>query len=90
VLKPVIFPWFDSLTAEQKKEFMFMEDGLKIHARMAKLPCKLRGLRGFDWPPSSPDLNLIEKIWRWMKNKITKLEAVPTLIEDIKEVLTEL
>ena len=51
--------------------------------------CK-KGIRGFDWPPSSPDLNSIEKIWRWMKNEITKLENVPTSIEDMKEVLQEL
>jgi transposase len=67
-----------------------MEDGAKIHKGVAKLPRKLRGLRGFDWPPSSPDLNPIEKVWRWMKNEITKLETVPTLIEDMKEVLQEL
>ena len=67
-----------------------MEDGAKIHKGVAKLPRKLRGLRGFNWPPSSPDLNLIEKIWRQMKNEITKLETIPTLIKDIKEVLQEL
>jgi len=90
VLNPIIFPWLDSLIAKQKKEFLFMEDGSKIYIGAAKLPRKLRGLRGFDWPPSSPDLNPIEKVWRWMKNEITKLETVPTLIEDIKEVLQEL
>jgi transposase len=64
VLNPIVFPWFDSLTAEQKEEFLFMEDRAKIHKGIAKLPRKLHGLRGFDWPPSSPDLNLIEKVWR--------------------------
>jgi hypothetical protein len=87
VLNPIIFPWLDSLTAKQKEKFLFMEDGSKIHMGMAKLPCNLRGLRRFDWPPSSPDLNPIEKIWQWMKNEITKLETVPTSIEDMKEVL---
>ena len=64
-----------------------MEDGAKIHKGMAKLPRKLRGLRGFNQPPSSPDLNPIKKIQRWMKNEITKLETIPTLIKDMKEVL---
>jgi transposase len=64
VLNPIVFPWFDSLIVEQKEEFLFMEDRAKIHKGMAKLPRKLRGLRRFDWPPSSPDLNLIEKVWR--------------------------
>ena len=49
-----------------------------------------KGILGFDWPPSSPDLNPIEKVWRWMKNEITNLDTVPTTIEDMKEVLGEL
>ena len=31
VLEPVIFPHFDSLTDTQKEEFIFMEDGAKVH-----------------------------------------------------------
>ena len=86
----VVFPYYDKLSAKQKAEFGFMEDGAKVHAGKARLPRLNRGMRGFDWPPSSPDLNPIEKIWRWMKNKITKLETVPTSIEDMKEVLQKL
>jgi transposase len=90
VLKAVVFPWFDSLLSKQKEEFIFMEDGAKVHKGYARLPRLNRGLRGFSWPPSSPDLNPIKKVWRWIKNKITKLETVPTTIEDLKEVLQEL
>jgi hypothetical protein len=39
-----------------------MEDGAKIHKGHAILPRRLKGLRGFNWPPSSPNLNPIEKI----------------------------
>ena len=34
--------------------------------------------------------NLIEKIWRWMKNEINKLETIPTTEEDMIEALKEL
>ena len=57
---------------------------------LQQLPRLNHGIRGFDWPPSSPDLNPIEKVWRWMKHEITKLETVSTTIEDLKEVLQEL
>ena len=87
VLKAVVFPFYNKLSDKQKEEFIFMEDGVKVHKGKARLPRLNRGIRGFDWPPSSPDLNPIEKIWRWIKNEITKLETVPTTIEDIKEVL---
>ena len=88
VLEAVVFPFYDSLTSAQKEEFIFMEDGVKVHKGKAQLPCLNRGIYGFDWPPSSPDLNPIEK--RWMKQEITKLETVPIMIEDMKEVLQEL
>jgi hypothetical protein len=87
VLEAVVFPFYDKLLDEQKEEFIFMEDGSKVYKGKARLPCLNRGIRGFNWPPSSLDLNLIEKIWRWMKNEIIKLETVPTTIEDMKEVL---
>ena len=67
-----------------------MENGVKVHQGQAKLSRKLKGLRGFNWLPSSPDLNPIEKIWRWMKNEITKLETVLTSVEDMWEVVQEL
>lgn len=67
-----------------------MEAGAKVHKGKARLPRLNYGIRGFDWPPSSPDLNPIEKIQRWMKNEITKLETVPIIIEDMKEVIQEL
>jgi hypothetical protein len=71
VLEPVVFLWFDTFSKQQKKEFYFMEDGSEVHKGFAKLSCQLKDLRGFKWLPSSPDLNLIEKIWRWIKNEIT-------------------
>jgi len=41
-----------------------MEDGAKVHEGKARLPHLNRGIRGFDWLLSSPDLNLIKKIWQ--------------------------
>ncbi|KAF8847202.1 hypothetical protein BDZ45DRAFT_607803 [Acephala macrosclerotiorum] len=67
-----------------------MEDGAKVHKGVARLARLEKGIKGFDWPLSSPDLNPIEKVWRWMKHEITKLEKVPTTIEEMKEVLQAL
>ena len=66
-----------------------MEDGAKVHKGKARLWRLEHGIRGFDQPPSSPDLNPIEKVWRQMKNDITKLEATPTSIKEIIKVLQE-
>jgi hypothetical protein len=61
-----------------------------VHKGKARLPRLNHGVRGFDWPPSSPDLNPIEKIWRWIKDEINKLNTIPLTIKDLKEVLQEL
>jgi transposase len=90
ILEPYVFELWDSLTEEERLDHIFMEDGAKVHKGVARLARLEKGIRGFDWPPSSPDLNPIEKVWRWMKHEITKLEKVPTTIEEMKEVLQAL
>jgi hypothetical protein len=72
VLVPVVFPLFDNLGPE----YIYMEDGPKVHLGKARLPRLEHGVRGFVWPPS-PDLNPVEKVWRWMKEEIKKLAYVP-------------
>lgn len=90
VLKPIVFPFWETLSDEDKEWWRFIEDGSGVHKGFARLPRLERGVRGFDWSPSSPDLNPIEKVWRWMKNEITKLEHAPTTREDLIAVLKEL
>lgn len=84
VLDSVIFPYWAEMTEDERSKFIFMEDGSKVHKGHARLPKLNSGIRTFEWPPSSPDLNPIEKVWRWMKNKITALPKVPTTIEELK------
>jgi hypothetical protein len=74
VLEPIIFPLFDQLGTD----YIFMEDGNKVHKGHARLAKLQHQIRGFDWPPSSPDLNVIEKVWRWMKEELKKLPFIPT------------
>jgi hypothetical protein len=78
------------LTDEQKQEWRFMEDGSGVHKGKARLPRLNYGICGFNWPSSSLNLNPIEKVWRWIKNEINKLNIVPLTIDDLKEVLQEL
>jgi len=60
VLEPVVFPLFETLGSD----YIYIEDGSKVHKGKARLPRLEHGVRGFNWPPSSPDLNPIEKVWR--------------------------
>jgi DDE superfamily endonuclease len=86
VLQPIIFLLFDQLGLE----YIFMEDGSKVHAGSARLPRLQHNIRGFHWPPSSPNLNPIEKVWRWMKEELKKLPYMPKSREDLKVELQKL
>jgi len=48
VLKVVIFPFYNSLTDEQRAKFIFIEDGAKVHQGKARLLCLNRGIRTFN------------------------------------------
>jgi len=37
------------------------------------------------WPPSSPDLNPIEEIWRWIKDYLYRLPEHPTTVRTMEE-----
>jgi len=67
-----------------------MEDGTKVHKGSTHLPQLSHNIHGFNWPPSSPDLNPIEKVWRWMKEELKKLAYVPKSMEDLKGELQKL
>jgi transposase len=86
VLESIVAPLFDQLGTE----YIFMEDGAKIHKGYARLIKLQHNIRGFDWPPSSPDLNVIEKVWRWMKEELKKLPFVPTTKEELKRQIQRL
>lgn len=80
VLKPIVFPLFDTLGPE----YIFIEDGSKVYKGKARLPQLEHSIRKFDWPPSSPDLNLIERVWRYMKEKLKQLPYVVTTKAELK------
>ncbi len=86
VLQPVIFPLFDDLGPD----YIFMEDGAKVHLGHARRQRLQHGVRTMSWPPCSPDLNPIEKVWRWMKEELNKMPYKPRTKEHLMEVLQAL
>ena len=72
VLEPIVFPLFNTLDSS----YMFMEDGSKVYKGNACLPKLNHGIRTFDWSPSLPDLNIIEKVWCWIKEELKKLPYI--------------
>ncbi len=91
VLEEVAVPFLQGLE-EGIENTIFMEDGSKVHLGHAKAVKKRWNLLLFSkgWPPSSPDLNPIEKVWRWMKARITEMEPFPATIEELKIAVQQL
>jgi hypothetical protein len=42
------------------------------------------------WAASSPDLNVIEKVWRWIKARINEMEPFPTSLAELKAAVQDL
>lgn len=82
VLEEVVGPFLQDM----EPDTIFMEDGAKVHLGFAKAVHKALNIRGFSqgWPPSSPNLNLIEKVWRWIKARITQIDKFLTTLDELK------
>ena len=72
---PVIAQYFcdNNTLIGQENELLFMQDNAPGHAaKSTKELIALLGLIRINWPPYSPDLNLIETFWKYMKNYLQK------------------
>ena len=64
-----------------------MEDNAPVHKKVC-IPVRTElGMQILDWPPNSPDLNLIENIWSYMKEIIAKNYATISSAEEMKRIV---
>jgi len=57
-----------------------MEDWSTVYKWKAKITASGTRIRGFNWLPSLPDLNPIERVWRYMKEESKKLPYVVVVV----------
>ena len=54
-----------------REGYIFMQDNAPSHrSKETRINLALRQIPCVKFPPYSPDLNLIEHVWNWMKNWI--------------------
>lgn len=52
------------------KDYIFQQDNARPHKGVALEYLKNSKIQILEWPPQSPDMNPIEKVWMWMANKV--------------------
>ena len=89
VLKHGIFPEMRSIFEEAGKgKFYFQQDGAPIHTSQATQHLfRVEEVETFPWPPNSPDLNLIENLWKDVQSNVQKKKIKS--FEHFQEVLRE-
>lgn len=75
--------------------WIFQQDNAPIHnARVVKAWISDQNVTLMDWPPYSPDLNIVENVWGWLSLKVyeggKQYEDVPLLINAIETAWDEI
>jgi hypothetical protein len=81
---------------EHNEGYIWMQDGASSHrSKETQANLHLRRIPRINWPRYSPDLNLIEHVWNWMKNWIQRhywlayYDAKKVPLDDLRKILWE-
>ena len=85
VLRKVIFPWYDSLPADERRDVILVQDGAGPHwTPQCRAMLQAKGIRVEVWPANSPDLNMIEVLWAEIKSYVNSCPADVSVTEAVR------
>jgi hypothetical protein len=99
VLEPHIQGFIDDFatithTLSPIAELLFIEDGNAAHGHKSERNCCVKwrtahGIILMPHPLTSPDMNPIEKCWRWIKQRLHRQQHQPTNEEEMQAAVRE-
>ena len=73
-LKECLLPWYKKKSLSFRKKIIFMHDNSPSHAACLTVgflkKLLVKNATVMEWPPYSPDLNLIDNMWSIIKHKV--------------------
>ncbi|CAB4488436.1 unnamed protein product [Rhizophagus irregularis] len=90
ILNKHLHPFHHTVCKLTGRAASFQQDNAPIHtAKITKDWLKKNKIAIIDWPANSPDLNLIENIWKQLKDNIQSREVFPRTVGELKATLSE-